>query len=62
VYLLARGRLERYEELKDGMFEGDVGAQDERQVSWRYMAINYIRKPTIQAVDVRSRYGYQLIM
>ncbi len=34
MYLFARGRLERYEELKDGMLEGGVGAQDERQVSW----------------------------
>jgi hypothetical protein len=33
-YLFARGRLKRYEELKDGMFEGGVGTQDERQVSW----------------------------
>ncbi len=33
-YLFARGRLEGYEELKDSMFEGGVGTQDERQVSW----------------------------
>ncbi len=34
LYLFARGRLKRYEELNDGMLEGGVGAQDERQVSW----------------------------
>jgi hypothetical protein len=33
-HLFARGRLERYKELKDGMFEGGVRTQDERQVSW----------------------------
>jgi hypothetical protein len=51
-YLFARGRLERYEELKDGMFEGGVGAQDERQVSWQHMETNYVSQPTRQAVDV----------
>ncbi len=57
MYLFARGRLKRYEELKDGMFEGSVGAQDERQVSWQHMAISYVRQSTRLSVDVRRKLG-----